>query len=84
MKSGDDTDIIPKEVESIEDQIYALKISIQQYNIDNQRSSYNIFRLTKDPKIISELLEKHGLTRVRYVDNILFLLYLFAFYIYYI
>ncbi|XP_076888556.1 uncharacterized protein LOC143539014 [Bidens hawaiensis] len=62
VESGDDTDIIPKEVESIEDQIYALKINIQQYNIDNQGSSYNIFRLTKEPKIISELQEKHGLT----------------------
>ncbi|XP_076950682.1 replication protein A 70 kDa DNA-binding subunit C-like [Bidens hawaiensis] len=62
VESGDDADIIPKEIEGIEDHIYALKNNIQQYNINNERSSYNILKLTKDPKIISELQEKHELT----------------------
>ncbi|XP_076944879.1 replication protein A 70 kDa DNA-binding subunit C-like [Bidens hawaiensis] len=61
VESGANTEEIPKEIHNIEGQIFAFKINIQQYNLLNEGSSYNIFRLTKDPNIINELQKKHEL-----------------------
>ncbi|XP_076947043.1 uncharacterized protein LOC143618855 [Bidens hawaiensis] len=62
VESGANPDeILPKEIHDIEGQIFAFKINIQQYNINKEGSSYNIYRLTKDQNIIDELQKKHEL-----------------------
>ncbi|XP_076926472.1 uncharacterized protein LOC143589659 [Bidens hawaiensis] len=53
-----DSNLIPKELKKLENKLFAFKIAVNQYNLDNEGAAYNVAKLTDDAFILSELQKK--------------------------
>ncbi|XP_076892899.1 replication protein A 70 kDa DNA-binding subunit C-like [Bidens hawaiensis] len=53
-----DSDLFPEELKNLENKLFAFKISVNQFNLDNQGSQINISKITEDAFILAELQKK--------------------------
>jgi hypothetical protein len=47
--------LFPEELKKLEDQVYAFKIEISEFNQKNDYRVYTILKMTQDPQILSEI-----------------------------
>ncbi|XP_076912259.1 uncharacterized protein LOC143570509 [Bidens hawaiensis] len=60
-----DSSLFPEELKKLENKVFAFKIAINQYNLDNEGASYNVAKLTDDASYYRNFKRKSTLTSVK-------------------
>ncbi|XP_076896172.1 uncharacterized protein LOC143549044 [Bidens hawaiensis] len=65
-----DSSLFPEELKKLENKVFAFKIAVNQYNLDNEGVAYNVAKLTDDAFILSELQKKINSNQSQESDSI--------------